>query len=56
MALFDRPYITSYLWSVVILHRFRDITTITAYMTVSDLEKSFSIDITLSIICFPIRV
>jgi len=42
-----------------ILHRFRDITTFTVYVTACDLEKWFSIDKTLELqvacdVCFPV--
>jgi len=45
--------------SVSVLHRFRDITIFTVYMTTCDFEKSFSFDAIVEIagqVCFPVHV
>jgi len=63
LPLFDRRYITSYEWSVVIRnpvwHHFRDISTFTVYVTACDLEKSFIFEKIVEItshVCFLIDV
>jgi len=58
MALFSRPYITLLVvGSDNVLHHCRDMTAITVYVTVCDLEKSFSFNTTVKAVghlCIPI--
>jgi len=48
IALFNRPYITYYHWSV--LHHFKDITYFIVHMNACDLKKSFNHDMAIEII------